>query len=125
MCTVTVVPHARGVRVMSNRDELRTRVAALPPRLHRLDRRMAAFPTDPQGGGTWIGANDAGLIVALLNRSRPTVTTGPVRAHSRGLIVRDLLRSGSLDDALDRAARLDATGFEPFHLIAVQNARLG
>ena len=125
MCTVTVVPHDRGVRVMSNRDELRTRPAALAPRLHRLDGRLAAFPVDPQGGGTWIGVNDAGLIVALLNRNRPPVAATVARTRSRGLIVCDLLRCGSVSDALARAARLDAAAFEPFRAITVQGLSLG
>ena len=128
MCTVTIVPHDRGVRVTSNRDELRLRPAALSPRIYDLDGRLAAFPLDPQGGGTWVGVNDAGLIVALLNRNdtpRTTDTPRSRRPRSRGLIARDLLRHGSVSDALATAARLDPTAFEPFRIVTVRSGLAG
>ena len=72
MCTVTVVPHETGIRVMCNRDERRSRPAALPPQVHDLGGRLAAFPVDPRGGGSWVGVNDAGIVVTLLNVSGPS-----------------------------------------------------
>ena len=120
MCTVTVVPHAGGVRLMCNRDERRTRPRALPPRTFVFDGRLAAFPVDPAGGGTWIGVNDAALAVTLLNvhdgRLRGTAQRGP----SRGQIVRALLSCASIPDALAAASRIDARRFAPFRLLLVQ-----
>src|SRR5688500_7182928 len=107
MCTVTVVPHETGIRLMCNRDGRRTRPAALPPRVHELGGRLAAFPVDPPGGGSWVGVNDADIAVALLNihwgsRRR---TEGPKR--SRGLIVRELLSCGSMPHVLEAITSLD------------------
>ena len=126
MCTVTLVPRGDGgVRVMCNRDEQRTRPAAVAPRLHRLGERVAVFPEDPQGGGTWIGANDAGLAAALLNRHGRDAPASRGAAVSRGLIIPTLLEHASLDAALEVVRELDPGVFEPFQLVAVQEARVG
>jgi hypothetical protein len=126
MCTVTIVPCGDGgVRVMCNRDERATRPAATAPRLHRLKRRTAVFPVDPISGGTWIGANDAGLTLALLNRHARESRQrhpGPV---SRGLIIPMLLEQGDLDTALAVGCTLDPAAFEPFQLVAIYRGRLG
>lgn len=119
MCTVTVVPHDQGVRLLCNRDEQRTRLPGLPPRVRDLSGRQALFPVDPQRGGTWVGVNDAGLIVALLNL-RPTVSTRSAPKLSRGLIVLELLRCTSPSQAIETATRLDAGLVEPFRAVIVQ-----
>jgi hypothetical protein len=119
MCTVTVVPHQKGIRVMCNRDERRSRPAALPPQVHDLGRRLAAFPVDPRGGGSWVGANDAGIVVSLLNVSGPSQSSSQVPKRSRGLIVREVLRCGSLSDVLETVAVLDARQFDMFRLVAM------
>lgn len=125
MCTVTVVPHAQGVRLLCNRDERRTRAAALPPRIHDLGGHLAVFPTDPQGGGTWIGVNGADVIVALLNaheERRPGLPHHSTR--SRGLIVGELLRCASLRQAIAAAENLDPCAFGLFRLVIVHNGRV-
>jgi hypothetical protein len=119
MCTVTVVPHETGVRVMCNRDERRSRPAALPPQVHDLGGRLAAFPVDPRGGGSWVGVNDAGIIVTLLNVSGRLHGFSKKPRRSRGLIVREVLRSGSLSDVLETVASLDASLFEMFRLVVM------
>lgn len=117
MCTVSIVPHASGYRLMCNRDEQRSRVRAIPPTLRRTGGRLAAFPIDPAGGGTWVGVNDAGLAIALLNRAsgRRAGTAG----QSRGRIVRRLLAEGSLRAACQAAHALELTRFNPFRLVLV------
>ena len=61
MCTVSIVPHRDGLRVVSNRDERRDRVEALEPSiitlgplgsLESLGSRMATMPIDPDTSGT-------------------------------------------------------------------------
>ena len=124
MCTVTVVPHEHGVRLLCNRDEQRTRLAALPPRIHDLDGQRALFPVDPPGRGTWVGVNDDGLIVALLNLRATSSTTCGATKRSRGLIVLELLRCTSLQQAVSVAAALDAARFGPFRAVMVHRGRL-
>ena len=120
MCTVTVVPYGGGFRVMCNRDERRTRPAALPPRIQRVGTRVAAFPLDPLGGGTWIGVNDAGLVLTLLNRQRVLPSVRRIaRPRSRGFLVRMLLDQGSSAAAVQALSRFDVTEFDPFSLVAI------
>ena len=126
MCTVTLVPLTTGptnagVRVVFNRDERRTRDAAAPPGRHRLGGRDAIYPRDPVGGGTWIGVNDAGLVVALLN-VYDGVPAQPVSgARSRGVIVGGLLGCATLAAATAAAAAIDAHRFAPFRLVILQD----
>jgi hypothetical protein len=127
MCTVTVVPQAQGARLLCNRDERRSRPAALPPEIHDLRGRLAAFPVDPQGGGTWIGVNDAGLIVTLLNVQRTSDgrrDDASRKRRSRGLVVRELLRWTSLPHATAAVESLEPYAFEPFQVVIVYEGRV-
>jgi hypothetical protein len=47
MCTVTIVPHHDGFRLVCNRDERRDRPAATPPTVHRLQHRTPIYPVVP------------------------------------------------------------------------------
>jgi hypothetical protein len=122
MCTVTIVPHETGVRVMCNRDERRSRPAALPPQVHDLGEHLAAFPVDPRGGGSWIGVNDAGVVVTLLNVSGRSRSSREEPKRSRGLIVREVLQSRSLAHALEAIDGLDASRFEMFRLVVMHRS---
>ena len=126
MCTVSLVPLADGARMVCNRDEQRGRPAAHPPRVRRAGNRAAVYPVDPVSGGTWIGVNDAGLALALLNRYRPGDTRVAVR--SRGTLIPELLAVGTIAEIRRRLTRLlesDATAVEPFTLVAVRQGNLG
>jgi hypothetical protein len=86
------------------------------------------FPTDPQSGGTWIGANDAGLVLALLNRTDTSVVVPTVTRHllcSRGLVIPSLLGFGTLRAALKSVQTINPVLFEPFRLIMVQGREVG
>lgn len=124
MCTVTIVPRAAGYRLLCNRDERRARVQALPPRRWPVGDRSAVFPVDPQGRGTWVGANDAGIAMALLNRTDDPGRVS-VGRYSRGLIIPPLLRHARLDAVVRAAARNDPSQFAPFRLVIVQATRCG
>ena len=118
MCTVSIVPSVSGFRIACNRDERRTRATADPPRIHRLGERHAIWPGDPTSGGTWIGANDAGLAMVLLNRRAPARPSAPV--SSRGTIIPALLPGRSIETAVAAAGRLPWDHFEPFTLVIAQ-----
>lgn len=118
------------LRVVCNRDEKRTRAEALPPIRRTFGDRTGVLPIDPLSRGTWIGMNDAGLVLCLLNatirneRNDATATrTGLLR--SRGEIIPSLLACESVREAIDQAARLDAHQFPPFRLIAISRTQLG
>jgi Transport and Golgi organisation 2 len=120
VCTVSVVPFSDGVRLLCNRDERRDRTPARPPNLIRCGDRTAIVPVDPDGGGSWIGVNDAGLAIVLINRPAGRRSTG---RESRGLIVTRLLGESSLEGCASAAATVDAGGYQPFRLLAVQRGR--
>ena len=130
MCTVSIVPHATGYRLFCNRDERRSRPPALAPRREALGDRTAVFPRDPAGGGTWIGINDADLVVALLNRTLPPDEAPPVaqtvngRGPSRGLIVTSLLSHESMTGVLDTCAAMKVAVFAPFRLVCVDGRQV-
>ncbi len=132
MCTVTVLPEGllaearRGeglrLRVSCNRDELLTRAPALPPRVWQAGSRCAVMPVDPESGGTWIGANDAGLVCALLNLHDGSPTA---RATvSRGTIVPALLRCENVVSAVDRVRSLQVDRYRPFRLLLIGRGEL-
>ena len=86
MCTVSVVPLPDGFSLACNRDERSSRPCASEPAAYDLRPRRAIFPRDPVGGGTWMGVNDLGLAVALLNRaSARAATLRGTPKYSRGL----------------------------------------
>jgi hypothetical protein len=132
VCTVTVVPRPWGFRIVCNRDERYSRPPAEPPAVRRVGGRRTVWPLDPFSGGTWIGANDVGLVMVLLNRTprqrmpvgdrsgRPAAT----RQRSRGVIIPSLLGLGCIASALHRTRGLSATEFEPFTLLMVQQSQL-
>jgi hypothetical protein len=157
MCTVSVIPlrfacsspppgvpsfrageHApqHGFRLVTNRDEVRTRPPATAPRWRGLGdgRARAVFPTDGGGGraeaaagGTWVAASESGLVLCLLNGNpRPyPALPGPDRLVSRGVIVPQLIGCRDAEQAAGAAARLDLDAFAPFLLLAVDLAPSG
>ena len=122
MCTASIVPLEDGFCLAFNRDERRDRPAALAPGIRRLRHRVAVFPIDPFGGGTWIGVNDLVLVAALLNRTTtPGMPTDPLRP-SRGQIIPALLDCQSLAEALDDCLALEPLRFNPFRLFLIQDS---
>jgi uncharacterized protein with NRDE domain len=80
-----VVPDAPLV-VGANREEFYAR-GGEPPQI--LDGRCRSVGgRDPAAGGTWLGVNDHGVLVAITNRPK---TYPPAQPPSRGLLVRELL----------------------------------
>jgi hypothetical protein len=123
MCTVTVVPIERGLRMAFNRDERHDRPPAAPPTAHQLLHCTALYPLDPLGGGTWIGVNDHGLLAALLNRTPRPESARPRHLRSRGLIVPAVLDTGGLDAALTAAANITVEDYAPFRLLIIAGLR--
>jgi uncharacterized protein with NRDE domain len=121
VCTISIIPTGVGLRLGCNRDEQRTRPEALPPETRLSGRRAVRCPIDPASGGTWVGANDIGLVAALLNRSARHPSAGRA-TQSRGTIVPTLLAHASITQALDAGLALDARTFEPFSVVLLQHA---
>lgn len=135
MCTVTLVPMPGGFRLIANRDERRSRQSALGPRAHAAGSRRAVFPVDAAAGGSWVGVNDRGLAVALLNRyaapadplrAVPDGAGAPLASEpgriTRGALVPLLLACSDMPSALASAWTIDRRRFAPFRLVLAHRA---
>lgn len=129
MCTVTIIPLGNAAvggssfRLVCNRDESRSRAAALPPMEVLRGQRRAVYPVDAHAGGTWVGVNDAGLAMALLNLNEPDI---PRRAYptSRGDIIPGLLSCTNVQEAVHAARSLMPGRFAPFRLVICDGGSL-
>lgn len=119
MCTATWIRTEEGYEVFFNRDELRTRRPALPPRAN--ERAGVAFlaPVDGDAGGTWLGVNELGVTVGIANGGRSERDERAAPFRSRGLLVMDLLASASVGDAEARIGALETALYRAFELFAV------
>lgn len=114
MCTLTFMPARGGFDLVMNRDEQRTRPAALPPERHTAGPFTAWYPREP-GGGTWIGINERGLALALLNRNNRPPRDG---MSSRGHLIPRLLTADSLHELEAMVAAEDLRQTNPFRIVA-------
>jgi len=117
MCTVTFIARRNGYALGMNRDEKLSRAAGLPPRLTHPNRPATLAPSEPSGG-TWIGVNDTGATLALINWYSITSRVAG-QTVSRGEVVKLALSSDSpaLVDATLR--ELPLARVNPFRLIGV------
>jgi hypothetical protein len=120
MCTVSVIRLPGLLRLVSNRDERRTRPAALPPAFTHAGSLRVLAPTDPASQGTWIACSEIGLAIALLNVNPPDADIR-VPPRSRGGIVPGLMRARSLDEVAALAEAIDHRQYSPFRLVAVRD----
>jgi uncharacterized protein with NRDE domain len=93
MCSVSFVPHSRGFYIGMNRDESLRRPTAHPPQVLIRGSRVALYPTEP-AGGSWVGINDTGLAVTLINWYAVACIPGSGRV-SRGIIVPSMLKAAT------------------------------
>ncbi|MDB4400634.1 NRDE family protein [Akkermansiaceae bacterium] len=99
MCTLTWTRGGPGqLEVWFNRDENKARPIADPPSLYELDGVKFLSPRDPQGGGTWMIANEFGLVVCLLNKWELDVHTTLGRRKSRGQLVWNMATARGVDE---------------------------
>lgn len=117
MCTLIVIKSQREdfpLVVAANRDEMLARQATAPRVVHpEAPRAIAGI--DVQSGGTWMGANDAGLFAAITNQ-RQEDGQDPTLA-SRGDIVMDALRQSSVEAIEAMLRELDGRRYNGFNLL--------
>jgi hypothetical protein len=119
VCTVTWVRRRGGFVLGANRDELRTRSRAHPPRLHEREGTRWVAPVDSDAGGSWVTANEHGLALALLNGWFASRGPAPDAWRSRGLLVDDLAPLATAGDVASALAGLDLSVYRPFTLAAL------
>ena len=116
MCSVSFLPHSRGFYVGMNRDESLQRPAAHPPERFTRGERRALYPTEPTGG-SWVGVNDAGLTLALINWYAIPREPGIGRV-SRGIVVPSLLAATSVEEVRAAIVAVPKQDMAPFRLLA-------
>ena len=120
MCTVSWIHQDDGYHLLCNRDERHTRKPALPARVHeRGDVRYIA-PIDGDRGGSWIGVNQFGLSLCLLNRYQDSEQSATGSKESRGLLLAGLMDAQSRAEVHFRVLETDLSRFEPFTLVALE-----
>ncbi len=112
-----------GFEAFFNRDERRTRLPASAPRERIVDGTRIVAPEDGDFGGTWLAANEWGVVVALLNGAPAEPTDRAADWTSRGLLVHALAGSRSTPDAMGRLDRTDLQPFRPFVLVLLDARR--
>jgi hypothetical protein len=108
MCLLAIqyrlVPES-PILVAANREESYDRASSPPSILSGKPRILCG--SDQQAGGTWLGVNQHGLLVAACNRYKLAT---PITPTSRGILCRELLRAGSARQAVDMALEELSTG---------------
>lgn len=117
MCTVTFIARRSGYALGMNRDEQRARVTASPPARYRSGNRDLLHPSEP-AGGAWIGVNDLGATLALINWYSVAERVQGT-AVSRGEIVRRTLPCDSPEAVQATLVSLPLERINPFRLIGV------
>jgi hypothetical protein len=117
MCTVVILRrmgHRWPVLIAANRDEMLDRPWS-PPARHWPDRADVVAGRDELAGGTWLGMNDEGMVVAVMNRPG---SLGPAEdKRSRGELVLDALDHAEAVAAAEAMSHTDPQAYRPFNLI--------
>jgi hypothetical protein len=103
MCTMAILYRvARGTPILlaANRDERYDRPTQYPKIQSGTPRVVCGI--DRRAGGTWLGVNQHGLMVAVGNRRKSIL---PAEPRSRGLLCRELLNLRTAKEAAAMAVK--------------------
>lgn len=123
MCTLTWLFHrdSTGYSLLFNRDELKTRKRAIPPRIKETSEGIRFLsPTDADAGGTWLAVNQFGMTICLLNyyaADDPQVDA----IHSRGEVVMKLAGSRTIKELDTVLQSMTLEYYKGFEIVAVHN----
>jgi hypothetical protein len=117
MCTVTYLPLGKNEFILtSSRDVPYARKKATEPQVYVEDGVELNYPKDGKAGGTWIGTSSKNRLICLLNGGFYYHTSRSTYKHSRGLIVKELLKVDELKKGIQE---IDLNGVEQFTLTIV------
>ena len=120
MCTVTIVQSpgwdGKAFRMACSRDESHGRSPATEPEYRTVNGVKALMPVDPGSGGTWVGVNEFGVALTLLNHNLPEPPTG--RDQSRGQVIPALLHVPSVEEIVPQISAIKRERMMPFRLVA-------
>lgn len=119
MCTLSILPQSIGFTARMNRDENPSRASSEAEFFAGQTGALAwAYPLDPSSGGTWIGINNQGVLLALLNEY-PGGPQGPKSPKSRGGLIPVGLSEKNAMDAIVAIAELLPGGYGACLVIAI------
>ncbi|WP_447955870.1 NRDE family protein [Vreelandella sp. EE7] len=124
MCLLTFAWNpgsATPLKLAGNRDEFHARQTA--PLHHWQDHPDILGGRDLQAGGSWLAANQRGVVAALTNVREPGAAL-PANAPSRGELVFRALRADDPTTWLHQLVKDEATHFGGFNLLVAHNATL-
>jgi len=112
MCTVTYLPLNNNDFILtSSRDVPFSREKSLAPKKHIEDGVEIYYPKDGKAGGTWIGTSSKNRLICLLNGGFEYHTSRVYYKKSRGIIVKDLLKSDNIHSELQNINLVDVEQF--------------
>ena len=120
MCTVTWWRTPGGYEIFFNRDERKSRKPARAPSIHQAHDVRYVAPEDGNAGGSWIGSNEYGLSLCLLNyyaAAAADATPGRVGPYLRGGTC-----AASVADVAHRLKHVEIADYSPFFLVALDVA---
>jgi len=91
MCTVVYYPTKNKIFIASLRDENVNRSEALPPNIYQQNQINFIAPKDGLADGSWIGLNENGSTIVLLNGGFTNHIPKEKYSESRGTIVTSML----------------------------------
>ena len=116
MCTVTYLPINESDFILtSNRDEQPLR-KTLAPKEYIEEGVKLTYPKDELAGGTWIGLSDKKRAICLLNGGFEIHEREAVYKMSRGIIVKEILKSNDFEKDI---STFNFVGIEPFTIVLV------
>lgn len=117
MCTVSWLRQAEGYVLLCNRDERHTRKPAGGPRVGAVRGVSFVAPVDGDHRGSWIGTNQFGLTLCLLNRYGDWKPDPNRDYTSRGLLLDDLLDCRGSQQLSERLNHIELDRFQPFTML--------
>ena len=119
MC-VTILFHRQfkdyPIILANNRDEMINRKFTFPQLLNKKPKIFG--PKDLEKGGTWLGINEYGIVINILNKwSGKKKFFGSDKYISRGLLVLNLLKEKSIESIINILKNLELDKYLPFHLL--------
>lgn len=122
MCTVTWLRQPDGYQLLCNRDERHSRQPALGPACNERKGVKYVAPIDGDHGGSWIGVNEFGVSLCLLNRYGDPELVLNSDYTSRGLLLLELLSCAHLVEVKAQVNDVDLRRFRPFNLLALSQS---
>jgi hypothetical protein len=110
-----------SIVVAANRDEHYDRPSAPPAIIGRSPTIVAG--RDLRAGGTWLGINEYGLLVGILNRRQQPDSVAQDVYRSRGLLCLELLRLSQVAELEQVCLDLAPGDYQPFTVVCVDTDR--